>query len=137
MAVITYRYNDQLPNLTSLSGYIVHSDLSQWNYSSIIYYLSVIYFAVVNFLSSILCQSQFQFDWGFLFNADISPKEWNHFNHMGNKINSLRAREEEELDDNGNVRARSISVGGGGGSGSSIRAMSSSMSAPSGSRSVL
>ena len=52
---------------------------------------------------------------------------------MGNKINSLRAREEEELDDNGNVRARSISVGGGG-SGSSIRAMSSSMSAPSGSR---
>ena len=54
---------------------------------------------------------------------------------MGNKINSLRAREEEELDDNGNVRARSISVGGGG-SGSSIRAMSSSMSAPSGSRCV-
>ena len=60
-------------------------------------------------------------------------QEWNQVNHMGNKINSLRGREEEELDDNGNVRARSISVGGGG-SGSSIRAMSSSMSAPSGSR---
>jgi hypothetical protein len=55
---------------------------------------------------------------------------------MGNKINSLRAREEEELDDNGDVRARSISVGGGGSS-STIRAMSSSMSAPSGSRLAL
>lgn len=52
---------------------------------------------------------------------------------MGNKINSLRGREEEELDDNGNVRARSISVGGGGNN-NTFRAMSSSMSAPSGSR---
>ena len=47
---------------------------------------------------------------------------------MGNKINSLRGREDEDLDEGGDVRARSISVGG---SGSSMRAMSSSMSAPS------
>ena len=53
---------------------------------------------------------------------------------MGNKLNSLRGREEEELEEGGNVRTRSISVGGGGSSGSSLRAMSSAMSAPSASR---
>ena len=52
---------------------------------------------------------------------------------MGNKINSLRGREEEEVDENGDVRTRSISVGGGSSS-SSLRAMTSSMSASSASR---